>query len=623
MRLADFSGGLSQDSPQQIADNQLAVLRNWYAFGKRLVRRSGIQPAVSTAYSSALSGALVFQSVSSDGSLGDRFLVAGHSTGLCLYNFGTKVWSEIEGQQITASSVPWQFLQYQDSVYCLRAGYPLLVTRRPFIKFFRAGLEPPAIGEFAAAEQADGELAEGYYEYALTFRNSASGAESNPSSGLRIKTTGDDKWIALTDIPQPLLSYESDETTGVPIPPVIATQADEIRIWRSLRIDPTATPTEGDIGEYFYVDTIPAGRSTYDDHKAQIDLGDQVGYRSDPPPHTAYAMALSEDRLWLMDSGHIYWSEAGSPEAFYYENSAPLDPNDGQSTTGAIQYGSGRVIMKQSKSWALTIDAAGVASKPSFSEKVGCVSGRSLAAVGSVLLWYGGESFYRSDSGVEPVPISTPRLATALSSIPDSRLSEVVAAILPDKYWYMVAIPDSDTTSAVYGYDYRMNNWFEVSSGVPISSVFSGPGPDGKYMLYGLAGDGWLYRFEHGNFDLAGDGTKYPIDCVLRTKSMASEKGMSIARRVALECDTVREMATLRVIVDEGVVDSSRTISLKPTLKSAPDARGHLWKAYNLFPNDKASHLAIELEYTGATPLEVQSVELMAVERVGSMGVAS
>ncbi len=228
---ADFSGGINEGPIGDLKPNEVAELANWYPFGTKLRRRKGVQyitlspcprlPATSAhtyvpTDRASLTNALDFTNAT--------FVVGAPDT-VWRYDPVAR-WRQIESAAFASSNEPWYMRQYNNAIYMCRRGAGLRVTRDPFRTLYAAGIGAPVGATFLASQQDGGGLFAGTYEYVLTFRNSITKAESGRSDPVRITLSADGKWVRLANLMQP----------------PAGSQANEIRIWRSLRFTGTLTP---------------------------------------------------------------------------------------------------------------------------------------------------------------------------------------------------------------------------------------------------------------------------------------------------------------------------------------------------------------------------------------------
>lgn len=604
MRIDDFSGGVSQGPANGLLPSESAVLRNWYPSGKKLRRRRGIQAITFSAAPTTLREFVVHQTVLQSGSVDQRYFVCGTDVGFVAYDAETNVWVTLTGAAVPASTEPWTMRQYKGAIYALRRGSGLLVMRAPFSTYRRAGISAPNSASTVATEVA-GSLPKGVYEYVFTFRNSTTAEESVRSAAVRKTSSAANKTFDLTVIPQPPAGSE----------------ADEIRIWRSLVILDPAVPPTGDIGEYRYLDTIPVGQTTYSDTTLQDGLGDVLSIRNGTPP-SGHLLEVAQERAFIADNGTVYWSEPGLLSAFYGLNFLPVFPEDGQSITALHFYDAMNALLvgKQSRIVALVADGSGGYARQEFASKIGVASQRSMRSIGGVLMWFGGDNFYRSDNGEPPQSTSTLRLRDAVAGIPANRRSEVVAALRPQESQYIVSIPTA-TSRAIWVYNWATNCWSEWTSAIVLPTIRESVSEELGEELYAIGSDSYIYEMDKGEFDIAGGGTQSLIAAVYRSRQVGAQKGGMVARRVGIECSTVREQATLSLYGNDAVLASSRTIPLDQTLWSAVPGRESRYKLYAFAPNDAADHVSVQLEYSGRSSVEIESVEIEVAERAGRAGV--
>lgn len=610
----DFSGGMNEEPPSQLGENEVSDLVNWYPFGKKLRRRAGVQYLTLSPCDEPITSLITY--VQPDPTAETLQLdfekatfIAGSAEAVWRYEPLSR-WRQVESSALGASNEPWHMRQYNNAIYMCRRGAGLRVTRPPFLTLYPAGVPAPATSTFLLSQQDDGTLFSGAYEYALTFRNSLTKAESGRGAPQRITLTADSKWIRLANLTQP----------------PAGSQANEIRIWRSLRVD--GTPGDDPFDEYYYVATVPVGTTVYEDKKTQDQLGALLGNRTEIPPGNVFLFDIWEERAWLSDGSYVIWSEVGAPESYYFQNKVLVGPDDGSIVTALCAWTNRLVVGKTEALYYMLHTGPNEFSRESLSDRHGCWAPHSMRSAEGILIFFGGDAFYRSDGG-KPYSITTTKLAKTLEKIPFAQRHEIYAAVYPRNSWYLASIPQENGTRIVLGYNYKTNAWFRIKhfedeSLAPeqrhvwwLREVPGGNLDDG---MVAVSRDGHIYQYDKGVFDrpgaltAAGPWKDIPIHASVILPAVRTLKtdGRQLLRRVRILCDTVRGDFTLSLIRD-GVVEKIRSVFVNSARQLRTLVRR--WKLYNLNSVIMGPENQISIEYQGREPMSVEGVVAEITER--------
>ena len=174
--LMDFGGGFNDSLPgHRIEDSQLRELINWYTDGPVLRRRPRLAYVTETAF-----GEMVTALFAMKEALGEWTLLAGTETGIAKKVGLTLQAIPIkDGASFTSSTKPWAMRQRNNIVYACRELTGTLKRVTPSA-IMDAGIAAPSAGPTLADGDAGDILADDYYAV-VTFYNSTTGAESNPS----------------------------------------------------------------------------------------------------------------------------------------------------------------------------------------------------------------------------------------------------------------------------------------------------------------------------------------------------------------------------------------------------------------------------------------------------------
>jgi len=610
----DFSGGMSEEPASQLAENQVSDLLNWYPFGKFLRRRAGVQYLTLSPCAKRLTSVATYvkpdpQSETLQLDFQKATFIAGAEDSVWRYEPLTR-WRQIDSPAMGSSTEPWYMRQYNNAIYMCRRGAGLRVTRPPFETLYSAGLPAPTKSSFLLSEQTGGTLFSGAYEYVLTFRNSTTKAESGRGAPQRIVVSADDKWVRLANLDQP--------TAG--------SQANEIRIWRSLRVDGTLTDDPFD--EYYYLATVPVGTTIYEDKRTQDQLGALLGNRTEVPPGNVYLFEIWEERAWLSDGNYLIWSEVGAPEQYYYRNRVLVGPDDGSVQTALCAWGNRLVIGKTEALYYMLHTGPSEFSREVLSDRHGCWAPHSMRSAEGILLWFGGDAFYRSDGG-KPFSITTTKLAKTLKKIPFAKRHEIYAAVYPRNNWYLASIPQEGDERIILGYNYKTDAWFRLfhfndETLTPeqryvfwIREVPGGNLDDGMVCV---TKDGNIYQYDKGAFDRPGaTQTVTTLKDVPITSSVtlpvvkqARVTGRQWVRFLRILCDTVRGELNLSLTAD-GTISKTRAVFVDSSRQLRRKVRR--WKLFKFNSTLEASENQITIEHVGREPLPIEGVALDVTEK--------
>lgn len=615
----DFSGGMSEEPAHSLQPNQVSDLVNWYPFGRYLRRRAGAQYVTLSPCADPITSVATF--VETDTSKETNQLdfdtatfIAGGEDSVWRYDPISR-WRQLESAALGSSLEPWHMRQYNNAIYMCRRGAGLKVTRAPFERLYSAGIAQPASANFLLSQQDSGPLLSGVYEYVLTFRNSTTRAESGRSDPQRITITADDKWVRLANLVQP--------------PP--GSQANEIRIWRSLRYE--GTPTADPLDEYYYLATVPVGTTVYEDKRTQDQLGSLLGNRTGVAPGNVYLLEIWEERAWLSDGKYVIWSEVGAPEQYYFQNRVLVGPDDGSTVTALAAWQNRLVIGKTESLYYMLHTGPNEFSREVLSDRHGCWAPHSMRSAEGILLYFGGDAFYRSD-GAKPFSITTTKLERTLAQIPFERRHEIYAAVYPRNSWYLASIPQGDSR-IVLGYNYKTDAWFRFrhfeGQSNDIWWMREVPGGNLDDGMVCVTRDGHIYQYDKGVYDRPGAASDQgpwsdiEIPCsvtlpIVKTQAVSADSGRlrrTVAgrqwiRRLRVLTNTVHGTFTLTLIRD-GVTSKVRAVFTNPSRILRRMVRR--WKTYNLNSTLEGNENQLSIEHRGRDAVQIESVAVDVTER--------
>jgi len=218
--------------------------------------------------------------------------------------------------------------------------------------------------------------------------------------------------------------------------------------------------------EYFKVAEVACGDITagYDSNVDVVSsisdgsiIPENIYAESTPPPDGINFIYAKNNRLWLFDDKHCYYSEINDPERFPLLNQ--IDGIEGVTGVGEIY--NYLVIMTKSKTYLL--DAAyPERSKPQcISTTVGCDSHWSIQSVNQggqqLAIWLSSDGIVATD-GSSVINLTEDKINNKLvASRTFSDSANAVAWYIPQRKRYIIKIPTSGT-DAIYALDFKGNS---------------------------------------------------------------------------------------------------------------------------------------------------------------------
>lgn len=584
----DLGGGMVDGLPAtHIEDREMALIENFYPYGSKLVRRKG-SSSIAGRTSDRISAIVTLRT-----SAGVWRAVLGCAT-LLRYVDGSGLVDipRSEGGTHTSSNLPWRIKQYADYLLAARRGVGLRRLPDDLSYDQAAGIAAPTSAP-TLAQGAAGALSAANYYGVVTFRNSNTGAESNPSSASAVLALAANRKIDWSAIP---VSTNS--------------QVNQRRLWRTL----------GDqTGEYYLVATINDNvTTTYTgDNVTTDDLGEAVSFDNGVPPANIEIIETHLERLFGTDGIDVFFSNIGQMEGFAADAIAQFEPEDGHKIRALKSWGRDRLVVGKTNKIHLLRGTGPANFEPDvLSDRQGIWSNESVHVIGGSLFFYGGDDVYRSDGG-PPVPIGSPNVKAVLDAIPDSERENVVGTVFPKYNLYLLCVrqpPNNGTTDLVLAHNYRTGAWSTLhyfSGGV--ADGFEGPlgtrAPhaiaqvfDSSYgeQLYGAFNNGFLYNIWTGTRD-----RNIAFNSKVRTKSFAlgSQGLWKTLRQLFLLCTSAAANITVKALLDGSTTATkSRTVSLDTDRE---------WKRFSLSTLGKpAATIQIEIEYNGDPQIEIAGLSL-------------
>ena len=565
-----LSGRNGGDPATHVGDNEFPVLTNYYPIRSRVRRRAGYSKVINTPAVEDLTSLFAYKE-----NTGDWQLLVGGLTqlyrldGLALTLIPR---SDGGGVAYTSETRPWSHSQYKDVAYHSRQNTGTL--KRGKSDYMQdAGIDAPATVP-TLADGGAGALSAADYYGVVTFYNTETGAESNPSEASTVLSLGASKQIAWSGIPV--------STNG---------QVNARRLYRTL-------PDQQ--GVYFFVAEVGDNfTTTYTDNVTDADLGDEVSFRNGLPPANIRYNVVHKERLWLSDGVDLFYSEQFKPESYYSNSVIQITPDDGHQMRGLHSYGDRLVVGKTNGIHFVTGTSEANFGVSVLTNRHGLYSHHSMKNAQGLLFWYGGDDFYVSD-GVTVESISDPKVKDLIDAIPDDMKEYVVAAIEPSLGWYMASIASGSgqtTNNYMLVYNYRDKTWavFQYAAGAP---RFIGDFYSSSFGLlpYAVFYDDYIYQLNDG---LTDAGTA--ISAEFRTKQFGfgGDALYKALRHFSILCTSVAGTMTFNLYRDGSATPHrTRAVSLNQT---------GLWKRVALSNVDQAATLVqVGAVYAGTPALDIE-----------------
>lgn len=581
----DLGGGLNEGQPlSAVNPNEATILRNFYPFGRKLVRRGGVRKLTT----SSNWDENIFSMFPLKQSNGTWTLLLGGATKIGKLD-GDAISTVPSALTIPSQSTMWQWFQYKNYAYTLREGQTDIL-RVDATSWYTAGIAAPTAAPTIAQGVAGNLTAANYYGV-YTFYNTDTGMESNPSPASTVLALAASKMIDWSNI----------QTSSNPF-------VQARRLYRTL-------PNQ--VGEYFFVDSIDDNFTTSmaNDNVIIADLGRSVSFDNGLPPTGLKTGCIWKERLFCTDGTDLYFSEYLKPECFGDESILSIYPDDGHQIRGLHAFGDRLVIGKTNKMHYLVGADANSFNVLTLSDRHGCMSQASMKSAEGYLFWYGtGNNFYRTD-GNNVQEISTIKLRDTLDAVPDSMAHKVVGAIFPSLSWYVASIPQDETgyNKKVVVYNYKSDSWAIFDHGdngdeyAPqfISDFFD---ENLEQVLYSTHYDGNVYQYadpDYGYDNLSNTEQLIEAEWVSRADDFGAVGYRKFFRELWANIPRVSGGSiTLLAYYDEDTTASySRTASL--------DIENAGWKAFKFPTHDHpATLLRFGVRYEGVTSISLDGLHV-------------
>lgn len=552
-----------------IGDNEFEVLKNYVPIRSKLKLRDGYSGVVTVAVGEDLTSLFAFKE-----DTGTWTLMIGGLTRLYRQD-GTGTIavprSDGGGSPYTSETSPWCHSQYMNVLYSSRKNTGTL--KRGKADFIQdAGIDAPSSAP-SLADGGAGSLSAANYYGVVTFYNTETGAESNPSAASSVLALGASKQIAWSSIPT--------STNG---------QVNARRLYRTL-------PNQQ--GVYFFVAQISDNfTTTYTDNVIDADLDEEASLRNGLPPSNVIYNVIHKERMWVSDGVDLFYSEQGKPESFYSLSKIQITPDDGHEMRGLHSFGDRLAVGKTNGIHFITGTSEANFSVSTLSNRHGVHSHHSMKNAEGLMFWFGGSDFFVTD-GVTVESISDPKVKDIVDAIPNDQRENVVAAVEPSLGWYVASVASGvgqTTNNKLLIYNYRDKVWsvFEYAAGAPrfIGDFY---GSDFELLLYAVFYDQKVYSLNDGVDD---NGTAISAEVRGKQFGFGADSVYKALRHFSLLCDSFAGSFTFNLYRDgSSTPHKSRAVSMNQT---------PAWKRVAISNTNQAATLVqIGWTYSGRVPHEV------------------
>lgn len=561
----------------------MAKLENFYPLATRIKRRPGTLALTTTAYDEVITSLFPYTTT-----VGTWTLIAGALTGIAKLDGMVLVLIPKSGGGVyTSVTTPWLMKQYKGVFYAVRANTGSL-KRSNGVVVSDAGISAPASAPTIAQVVGGGSMEAGTRKCVYTYRNSTTGAESNPSDpSNEITLSANDR----VDVSAMVNSTDP--------------QVDKKVVYFSL-------PNQS--SEYYeasIIDNFDLTVSNVDQTITQ--LGDRASFRNGTPPSLSHLMEIFQERMFLSDGTSVKFSETGKVESYFLTSSIDVFPDDGHSVVALHAFGSRLIVGKSNAVHYITGTGLSTFKVSTLAERDGCASGSSMQSGGGFLFWFTGSKVVISQ-GVSPKDISEP-IRDLIERINPDAWDKIVGSINTRLSLYFLDVPLDSATSNTHrlAFNYESGAWstFRYNSSVEAPSVSHLVyDSDTKEQLYGaFPSSNHLYNLLSGTTD---DGAA--ITAIFRTKAFGfGHNAMRhLIRYVKLLIDP--QVASTILL---GLYQDLQTTTLR-TRSISINRPG--WIPVSLSSGERgAMHTQLEGTYSGGPEIEVGglSFKIITLEHHG------
>lgn len=320
------------------------------------------------------------------------------------------------------------------------------------------GIERPS-APTATAAAGGSSMAVGDWDVALTYYNSLTGHQSSRSDYTTVTLTAANRtisvsWSAPTD-PQVthVRVHARRQATGQNAYLVVA----------------GATPAPDSTTFGFTSATLATSLDISDTvYQAFITLTPNT-VENDPPAAGLRGPTWHASRLFLHDTGNVYYSKVQNndafPEAFNPSNVQPVNPDDGDEIIATCSFKERLYIFKRFSMWAITGTDPNSWSVDRISSSFGCASKASLVEADGALYWWTNSHLGLAayDGGGSPVALGQRFISETVNatSLNLNRLDLVVGAVDEANATVLMAVPEYGSTrnTLLIPFNYRLKRF--------------------------------------------------------------------------------------------------------------------------------------------------------------------
>ncbi len=504
----DLSGGLNLGpQPADIADNEQSSLKNLYPVGTELRMRPGFNVrGESYAPDTGVVGVLTSLHIWRGGTPSEVDYFAGATESIARWNHATGLWERVPrtdalGYVPYATSLePWQIVQYHGIMYFFRRDVGMRrVSRGPY-QDSPPGIPSSTLTAPTLTSAGAGSIPAADFQGAVTFYNTVTDAESNPSPYSVILAHPGGTGITWTGLP-----------ITAPVP-----QVNAIRLYRTLpdEVGPTGgTGNSFGAGAFYRVATLTLGTVTFQDTLLVDQLGPAMKFDNHVPPGNLRGGAIHQERLWTHDGRSIFVSPIGHPESVPPSNQIQVSQDDNQELIG-LAADELRLYVGKSRSVVYFAGSLPNLDRQVLDNNHGVVSQHTMRAVSGRLIWRSNGDVLISEGGPGRSLTPARRLRTYMDNVVGSEAATETAAVWPERslYLWLGRFTQRDADELNHPHDIRDRDvlmlnydtgaWGHMrllhSEGAPApTSFYAGNDEDGQPQLF-LTWGAYLLRAEEG-----------------------------------------------------------------------------------------------------------------------------
>ena len=311
----------------------------------------------------------------------------------------------------------------------------------------------------ATAAAGGSTMATGDWDIALTYYNSLTGHQSSRSDYTTVSLTSANRkvsvsWPAPTDTQVTHVRVHARrQTTGQNAYLVVsgATPAPDSTTYGYL---PATLATSLEISDTVYQAFITLTPNTVE---------------NDPPASGLHGPCWHASRLFLHDTGNVYYSKVQNndafPEAFAPSNIQPINPDDGDEIIALCSFKERLYIFKRFSMWALTGTDPNSWSVDRVSASFGCASRASLVEADGALYWWTNSHLGLAayDGSEAPAALGQRFIAETVNAtaLNLNRLDLVVGAVDEANATVLMAVPGYGSTrnTLLIPFNYRLRRF--------------------------------------------------------------------------------------------------------------------------------------------------------------------